>query len=199
MSSNDRDQRLKNSPGGQKPPENPPGGSKPPDDVRQNREEQDRSVVENRIMSDDERLEIFRSTSFQHTLPEVAPIPGYHLCWLTTNNPRDSIMMRQRWGYEPVKAHEAPGFDHAAITTGQYSGCIGVNEMVLFKIPLRLYERYMKEAHHEGPLREEGKLRAVLEVIAQQAREKGAEVEVGDGSAALGKGPRRAMFEEITD
>lgn len=194
MSSNDRDQRLKNTPNLGK--DNPP--PKVADDARQDREAQDRPVVENRTMTDDERLEIFRSTSFQHTLPEVAPIPGYHLCWLTSNNPRDSIMMRVRWGYEPVKPHEVPGFQDAVITTGQHAGCVGVNEMILFKIPLRLYERYMQEAHHAGPLREEEKLRAVLEVIAQQAREKGADVEVGDGSATLGKGPRRAMFEEVT-
>lgn len=177
-----RDQRLRNT---------------PKTDERKDREETDRPVTENRIMTDDERLELFRSSNFQHTLPEVPSMGGWHLCWLTTNNPRDSIMTRTRWGYEPVKASDIPGFEAASVKTGEYAGCIGVNEMVLFKLPLRLYEKYMQEAHHDGPLREEQKLQAVLEVIAQQARDKGAQVEVGDGSASLGKGPRRAVFEEV--
>jgi hypothetical protein len=105
--------------------------------------------------------------------------------------------MRQRWGYEPVKVQELPEFEAAGVKTGDYAGCIGVNEMILFKIPLRLYERYMREMHHDAPLKEEGKLSAVLEVIAQQAREKGAQIEVGEGSAQLGKAPRRPVFEEI--
>lgn len=182
MSSSDRDERLKNKGTG---------------DTRSSRDEQDRPATENRAVSDDERLELFRNASFQHTLPEVTSLPGYHLCWLTTMNPRDSIMMRTRWGYEPVKHTELPGFEAASLKTGEYAGCIGVNEMVLFKLPLRLYERYMKEMHHEQPLREENKLNAVLEVIAAQAREKGAHVEVGEGSRELGKAGRRPIFEEI--
>jgi hypothetical protein len=182
MSSSDRDERLKN---------------KGANDTRTSRDDQDRPVTENRVVSDDERLELFRSASFQHTLPEVPPLPGYHLCWLTTTNPRDSVMMRSRWGYEPVKSSEFPGYEAASVKTGEYAGCIGVNEMVLFKLPLRLYERYMNEMHHEQPLREESKLNAVLEVIAQQAREKGAHVEVGEGSRELGRAGRRPIFEEI--
>lgn len=180
--SSDRDERLKNK-----------GNA----DNRQGRDETDRPATENRVVTDEERLELFRSTNFQHTLPEVPPQPGWHFCWLTTNNPRDSIMMRSRWGYEPVKSSDIPGFEAASIKTGEYAGCIGVNEMVLFKLPMRLYEKYMNEAHHDSPLREESKLSAVLEVIAQQAREKGAQVEMGDGSAALGKAGRRPIFEEV--
>lgn len=182
MSNSDRDERLKN---------------KGTDETRKGREETDRPTTENRAVSDDERLELFRSASFQHTLPEVPPMPGWHLCWLTTSNPRDSILMRQRWGYEPVKASDVPGFEAASVKTGEYAGCVGVNEMVLFKIPLRLYERYMQEMHHDAPLREESKLNAVLEVIAQQARDKGAQVEVGEGSRELGKAGRRPVFEEL--
>lgn len=182
MSSSDRDERLKN---------------KGTSEIRQDRADVDRPATENRTLTDDERLEFFRSASFQHTLPEVPTIPGYHLCWLTTTNTRDSIMTRTRWGYEPVKASEVPMFEAASVKTGEYSGCIGVSEMILFKLPLRLYERYMQEMHHDAPLREEGKLNAVLEVIAQEARAKGAQVEVGEGTAQLGKAPRRPVFEEL--
>lgn len=185
MSSEKSDPRLQNK-------------AKTPEDLaRQGRESEDRPVTENRMLTDDERLEIFRATSFQHTLPDLPQIPGYHVCWLTTQNPRDSILTRARWGYEPVRASDIPGWDFASIKTGEYAGCVGVNEMIAFKLPLRLYEKYMKEAHHDGPLREESKLSAVLEVIAQQAREQGAQVEMGDGSASLGKASRRPIFEEV--
>jgi hypothetical protein len=170
---------------------------KTPDDNRQDRGAEDRPATENRALSDDERLEIFRNTSFQHTLPELPSIKGFHVCWLTTQNPRDSIATRTRWGYEPVKSSDIPGWDHTTMKTGDYAGCIGINEMVAFKIPLNLYEMYMKEAHHDGPLKEERKLSAVLEVIAQQARDHGAQVEMGDGSASLGRAPRRPIFEEL--
>lgn len=182
MSSSDRDERLKN---------------KGNDTTRQGREEQDRATTENRAITDEERLELFRSMSFQSILPDFVHDPNWHYCWLTTNNAYDSIMTRQRWGYEPVKASDVPQLAMSAIKTGEYAGCVGVNEMILFKLPMRLYEAYMREAHHEGPLREEGKLTAVLEVIAQQAREKGAHVEMGDGSAALGKASRRPIFEQV--
>lgn len=165
--------------------------------AKEDRAQDDRPVTENRMLSDEERLEIFRNTSFQHTLPELPAIKGYHVCWLTTTNPRDSIITRTRWGYEPVRASDIPGWDHTTIKTGEYAGCVGINEMVAFKLPLRLYEMYMKEHHHDGPLKEEKKLSAVLEVIAQQAREAGAHVEMGDGSASLGKAARRPIFEEV--
>lgn len=167
------------------------------DQTRIDRAQDDRPVTENREVTDAERLEMFRNTSFQHTLPEAPGIPGYHVCWLTTQNPRDSIAMRSRWGYSPVKASEVPGMEFSSLKTGDYAGCVGVNEMVLFKLPLRLYEMYMKEMHHDGPLSEERKLSAVLEVIAQQARDHGAHVEMGDGSAGLGKAARRPIFEEL--
>lgn len=166
-------------------------------DPRQDRAATDRPVTERREMSDEERLEAFRNTSFQHTLPETGKLAGYHLCWLTTQNPRDSIATRTRWGYSPVRPEELPEYEFSTVKTGEYAGCVGVNEMVLFKIPQHLYEMYMKEMHHEGPLKEEKKLSAVLEVIASEARAHGAHVEMGDGSATLGKQGRRPIFEEV--
>ena len=70
---------------------------------RQSRAATDRAVTENRLISDDDRVEMFRSQFFQDALPDLPKIPGYHTCWLTTTNPRDSIQMRIRLGYEPIK------------------------------------------------------------------------------------------------
>lgn len=161
---------------------------------RTNRAMKDRAVTENRQISDDERVEMFRQQFFNSALPDLPPIPGYHTCWLTTTNPRDSIPMRIRLGYEPVKPEEIPGWEHVAIKTGEWAGFIGVNEMLAFKLPLSLYEKYMTEAHHDAPLREEEKLTDTAEFLQQQARASGSQLSLGDGLTGLAE-ERSARFE----
>ena len=155
------------------------------------REHQERDI------SDEERLELFRLAMFQNQLPALPALPGWHLCWLTTANPRDSIQGRLRLGYQLLKPEEVPGWEHSILTSGQYEGCIGVNEMVAAKLPIRLYEMYMTEAHHNQPLAEEGKLRSTLDAIREQAQGKGARLDLESGSAALGNAPRRPHFADI--
>ena len=65
---------------------------------RQNREDGDRKVTEDRQLTDEERLDEFRMSSFQSALPDIPGIDGYHVCWLTTENPRDPIHGRMRMG-----------------------------------------------------------------------------------------------------
>lgn len=149
-----------------------------------------------RDLSDAERLEMFRMSMFQNQLPTVTPTPGFHFCWLTTANPRDSIQGRLRLGYQLVKPEEVPGWEHNILTSGAFQGYIGVNEMVLAKLPIRLYEMYMTEAHHNQPLAEEGKLKSTLDAIREQAQGKGSRVDMEEGTAALGR-PRKAHFEEV--
>jgi hypothetical protein len=172
-------------------------GSRQSSDNRRDRDMDDRPIEQNREATDEARLELFRNAVFQSTLPPLPQIDGWHICWLTTNNPRDSIQWRTRLGYEPVKASEVMGWQGESLKTGEYAGCIGVNEMVAFKIPMRLYLNYMRIAHHEQPMEEEKKLSAIIDVIANEARTKGAQVLVGEGSAELGKSNRRPRFEHI--
>ena len=163
-------------------------------DSRTNRVLQDRAVTESRELSEDERVAMFRQQFFQSSLPDLPAIPGWHMCWLTTTNPRDSIQMRIRLGYEPVKADDVPGWEYATLKTGDWQGFIGVNEMLAFKLPLSLYEKYMREAHHDAPLREEEKLTDTAEFLEQQAKSSKSRITVGDGNLALGE-DREAMFE----
>lgn len=153
-----------------------------------------RSETENRVSKED-RLAMFRNQLFNSALPQLPDIPGHHLCWLTTTNPRDSIIMRQRLGYELLKSSDFPGFELVTQKTGDYTGCIAVNEMLAAKLPLDLYEMYMTEAHHNAPNQEENKLSAVLDTIAQAARAKGAEVIPEEGNAELGKNSARPIFQ----
>jgi len=148
-----------------------------------------------RDITDDERLELFRLAMFQNQLPALPPMPGRHLCWLTTANPRDSIQGRMRLGYQLLKPEEVPGWEQNTLTSGQYQGYIGINEMVAAWLPIRLYEMYMTEAHHNQPLAEEGRLRSTLQAV-KDAQGK-AEVFLEGGMAALGVNTRRAHFEDI--
>lgn len=163
-------------------------------DNREARAMTDRAVVENRAVTEDERVEMFRQQFFQSALPDLPSLPGWHLCWLTTTNPRDSIQMRTRLGYEPVKPEDIPGWEYATIKTGEWSGFIGVNEMLAFKLPQSLYLKFMQEAHHDAPLREEEKLSETAAFMEQQARASGSNLAMGDGTSELGKG-RSARFE----
>ena len=159
------------------------------------RASEDRQVTENREVTEDDRLEMFRNQLFNHALPDLPDLPGYHMCWLTTTNPRDAIYRRMQLGYEPVRLEEVPGMDHAAIKTGEYAGMIGVNEMLAFKLPMSLYQRFMQEAHYDAPLREEDKLAEVAEMMRAQAEGAGATLYEGDGMTEMREhASRRGSF-----
>lgn len=162
---------------------------------REDRRSQNREVTEQREISEDDRLEMFRSQLFNDALPDLPEIPGYHMCWLTTQNPRDPIHRRMQLGYEPVRPEEVPGMAHASIKTGEYAGMIGVNEMIAFKLPMSLYEKFMQEAHHDAPLREEDKLAEVAEMMREQAERAGTTMYEGDGMSEMrDHNPRRGIF-----
>jgi hypothetical protein len=160
------------------------------------------SAATERVLTDEERLDEFRKSFFQSVLPDLPPIDGYHVCWLTTTNPRDSIPGRIRLGYEPVKKEDIPGWAYATMKTGEYAGCIGVNEMIAFKLPMRLYEAYMREAHHIQPLYEEEKLTSVLDVIREEAAlaaksgSRGIKFSMEEGMAELGQDLDPGSFAE---
>jgi hypothetical protein len=156
---------------------------------------QDRAVTEDREISDDDRLAMFRQQFFQSALPDLPNIPGYHVCWLTTQNPRDTINMRMRLGYEPVKPEDIPGWEATSIKTGEYQGFIGVNEMLAFKLPLSLYEKYMQEAHHDAPQRELEKIADTAEFLKQQAEHQNSYVQEGDGMQDLRRSVGRGRFD----
>ncbi len=149
------------------------------------RRSEERSVTESRQLSEDDRLEMFRQQLFNDALPDLPEIPGYHLCWLTTTNPRDSIHRRMQLGYEPVRPEEVPGMEYASLKTGEYAGMIGVNEMVAFKLPMSLYQKFMQEAHYDAPLREEEALNSTADLLRQQAESAGSKLMEGDGNEDL--------------
>lgn len=166
---------------------------------RESRAMNDRAITENRMLTDEERIEMFRMQHFQHVLPDIPRIPGYHTCWLSTNNQSDTIAHRMRLGYEPITREDVPGwnFDAVSLKTGEYAGLIGINEMVAFKITDKLYQAYMREAHHEAPNRQAEKLVSDVEAIKAQAKANKTYIDTFDGQDELADELRRPkpMFE----
>jgi hypothetical protein len=140
---------------------------------RESRGEEDlqRRAPEEHMVSSEERRRMFRSEWLQEALPKPPEIPGFHLCWLSTTNQYDPIHKRLRMGYEPVKASELPGFENYRVKSGEMEGFISCNEMVLYKIPMDIYQDIMAEMHHYAPLDEQEKIKVQQEQLIENSRD----------------------------
>ena len=132
---------------------------------RENRASLDknREAPEDNLVSADERRKMWKDEWTQSALPSVPDMKGWHLCWLSTTNSYDSIDKRIRLGYVPVKAEELPTMDNNKVKAGEHAGFISCNEMLLYKIPMELYQDVMAHFHHEAPLEEANKIRLQAE------------------------------------
>jgi len=111
---------------------------------------------------------------FQHTvLPSVPEIPGFHMCWLASNNQYDPLHRRFQMGYTPVDVSELPGFEMYKVKDGENTGKIMCNEMLLCKMPMDIYQEIMLENHHYQPLDEAEKIKLQQEQLVDQSRVKG--------------------------
>lgn len=146
-------------------------------DSRGKRSQKDRAQTEDRELTDAERVDMLKRSLFQAALPDLPKIPGYHVLWLTTANPRDPIHGRLRLGYTLLKAEDVPEFATLATKGGDFAGCIMVNEMIAAKLPIHLYEAFMRECHFDSPMQQEESIyneaMNVSEQAAQAARRGG--------------------------
>lgn len=137
-------------------------------------DEREQHAGDDRDVSDEDFLAMIRDTINQSVLPDLPKIPGHHTFWATTTNSRDTVASRMRMGYTFIKADELPGWEGGSIASGSYAGGIGINEMVAMKIPERRYQLMMREFHHNAPLAEEEKIRAMVQGQSESAlRDKG--------------------------
>lgn len=155
--------------------------------VAAEREANDREFTEDREMTEDERLEFFRDSLNQSVLPDLPKMAGYHVFWATTTNARDSIQWRIRIGYRPIRAEETPGWQGVTITSGEYAGVIAVNEMLAMRIPMSLYNKYMREVHHTLPMQEQEKIRQQIRRVSEDAARRGSKVVEGEGMNELAR------------
>lgn len=123
-------------------------------------------VNETGLVDDVSDLHALIASEFEQVaLPSPPPIPGWHLCWLTTGSQYDTLAKRQRLGYTPVNASELPGFDPGGMNSAAFEGAVTCNEMVLFKIPEARYQAIMTYFHHSKPLQEEEAIYAKIEEL----------------------------------
>lgn len=117
------------------------------------------------LASTKERRRMFRSEWVQESLPSPPPIPGFHVCWLSTTNGYDPIHKRLRMGYTAVKIEEVPGFENYKVKAGEHEGFVACNEMLLYKLPEDIYQEIMAELHHYAPQDEADKIRIQAEQV----------------------------------
>jgi len=134
-------------------------------------EDASRAAPEGKFMSAQERRKMWSDEWTQSALPKVPELPGWHLCWLSTTNSYDSIDKRMRLGYVPVMADEFPGFDNYRVKAGEQTGFIACNEMVLYKLPMEIYQEAMLQMHHELPMDEADKVRLQVEQLTGSGRD----------------------------
>jgi len=128
-------------------------------------EDASRAAPEGKFMSAQERRKMWSDEWTQSALPKVPELAGWHLCWLSTTNSYDSIDKRLRLGYVPVMADEFPGFDNYRVKAGEQTGFIACNEMILYKLPMEIYQEAMLQMHHELPMDEADKVRLQVEQL----------------------------------
>jgi hypothetical protein len=130
--------------------------------------EASRSAPETKFISTQERRKMWDEEWTQSALPKLPNMDGWHLCWLSTTNSYDSIDKRIRNGYVPVKSEELPGYEDYKVKSGEQIGHIACNEMLLFKLPMDIYQDHMLYHHHELPREEAEKVRVQLESLQGQ-------------------------------
>jgi hypothetical protein len=122
-----------------------------------------RQAPEDKFISAQERRKMWSEEWTQSALPKLPNMDGWHLCWLSTTNSYDSIDKRIRLGYVPVKSEELPGYEDYRVKSGEHVGYISCNEMLLFKLPMDIYQEVMLYNHHERPREEAEKVKIQME------------------------------------
>ena len=123
------------------------------------------SAPEDKFISTQERKKMWSEEWTQSALPKLPDMKGWHLCWLSTTNSYDSIDKRIRLGYVPVKSEELPGYEDYRVKAGEHVGYISCNEMLLFKLPMEIFQEVMIQFHHDKPRDEADKIKVQLESL----------------------------------
>jgi len=133
-------------------------------------EDASRAAPEDKFISTQERKKMWSEEWTQSALPKLPSLNGWHLCWLSTTNSYDTIDKRIRLGYVPVKSEELPGYEDYRVKAGEHVGYISCNEMLLFKLPMDVFQELMTHMHYDKPREESDKIRVQVEQL-QGARD----------------------------
>jgi hypothetical protein len=162
---------------------------------RQDREngEASHKAPEEKFISTQERNRMWSEEWTQSALPKLPSIDGWHLCWLSTTNSYDTIDRRIRLGYVPTKSEELPDYVDYRVKSGEHVGHISCNEMLLYKLPMEIFQQVMMQFHHDKPREEADKVRVQMENLQGQRDSNGrrlVQVE-GEGLGDLDQQPSK--------
>ena len=156
-------------------------------------EDASRKAPEDKFISNQERRKMWSEEWTQSALPKLPEVDGWHLCWLSTTNSYDSIDKRIRLGYVPVKSEEIPGYEDYRVKAGEHVGHISCNEMLLFKLPMDIYQEVMTYHHHDQPREEAEKIRVQVANLQGQRDSNGKSLVniEGEGIGSIEQQPNR--------
>jgi hypothetical protein len=156
-------------------------------------EDTKRSDPSEKFISQQERRKMWSEEWTQSALPKLPNMDGWHLCWLSTTNSYDSIDKRIRLGYVPVKSDELPGYEDFKVKSGEHVGYVSCNELLLFKLPMDVFQEVMTEMHHDRPLDEAEKIRVQVEQLqgGRDSNGKSLVAVEGEGMGGISANPSR--------
>lgn len=135
-------------------------------------------------------LEVLMQTWLSNALPDPPAKPGFHRVWASKSNSQTPPEFYERLGYRPVPPEEWTNAAALKMTSAAEPGVINVKEMLLYEIPEKRYQRFMRYLHHDAPLSEEQKIR--METYGHLTRgNDNLRRETGDGTDSLGRSPGR--------
>lgn len=156
-------------------------------------EDASRAAPEDKFASTQERRKMWSEEWTQSALPKLPDMDGWHMCWLSTTNTYDSVDKKIRQGYVPVKSEELPGYEDYRVKSGEHVGYISCNEMLLFKLPMDIFQDYMMYMHHDKPREEADKIRIQVENLQGSRDSSGKELVgiEGDGLSNFDRQPSK--------
>jgi hypothetical protein len=134
--------------------------------------DQVRDAPENQSALSNERRKMWTDEWSQSALPDVPTLKGWHCCWLSTTNSYDTIEKRMRLGYVPVMQDEIPGYQNNRVKaeSQEHSGHVTCNELVLYKLPMDVYQDVMTHFHHDEPQDQANKIKVDMEQLSYRDR-----------------------------
>lgn len=136
-------------------------------------------------LTQDDRERMLRDDALQNQLPNPPKRPGVHWFWASMTNQYTPVAWYMRLGYKPVKFEDLAGWAEANMRgkSGEFAGCITINEMLLMSAEETAYQRFMKIVHHDKPMREQERLRDSMRGVQETVSSEVGHAVVEDGAA----------------
>ena len=142
--------------------------------------------------TDPERRRIFREKWAQTHLPNLPKKDGWHRCWVSTTHPTDTPARRIALGYRVITIDDLKGAawapEASSVKDGSaVDGAVRWREMLGMECTEDQYQEYMREFHADQPRDMARDIYAPLQSMAEEIRDRGGKIELGDGFADMAR------------